>query len=526
MDNDYGEKTIAELKGYKFEIPSYQRGYRWTQTEVKALLDDIDEFNTENETKKYCIQPLIVKKIENNKYEVVDGQQRLTTIYLCLKALSKYYSLVDIPYELEYKTSGREKSKEFLIKISNESYDDSNIDYYYMSEAYKVINDWIKEKPDLLSIVSKMTEKIRKSIFFIWYEIPQSVDSIDIFTKVNLGKIKLTNSELIKAMLLSKDNYKDENFEKIYKQQLEISLEWDRIEQKLQNNSFWYFLSSKESSGPRIDLLFDLLADQYNEFGIVKEDEEYYSFLVFLEKFKRCEENKNKLAFDIWEDIKKIYEEFCEWYDNLDKYHIIGFLTSIGISIKDIYDISTQNVKKSEKNKMFIDMIKKDRSIKKVYDTNTAIDLYYPKDNIHIRKILLFFNIATLYCKGEKQYRFPFDIYHKEHWDIEHIHATNAKDTEDDEADSNIENLTLLDYKTNREYDYRNSPFDVKRKIILEKDSNGKFVPICTKNVFLKVYSSGEINDSWNEIDKSDYSKAIVEIIKEFFKKGENQNGD
>ena len=429
-------------------------------------------------------------------------------------------------YELEYKTSGREKSKEFLIKISNESYDDSNIDYYYMSEAYKVINDWIKEKPDLLSIVSKMTEKIRKSIFFIWYEIPQSVDSIDIFTKVNLGKIKLTNSELIKAMLLSKDNYKDENFEKIYKQQLEISLEWDRIEQKLQNNSFWYFLSSKESSGPRIDLLFDLLADQYNEFGIVKEDEEYYSFLVFLEKFKRCEENKNKLAFDIWEDIKKIYEEFCEWYDNLDKYHIIGFLTSIGISIKDIYDISTQNVKKSEKNEMFIDMIKKDRSIKKVYDTNTAIDLYYPKDNIHIRKILLFFNIATLYCKGEKQYRFPFDIYHKEHWDIEHIHATNAKDTEDDEADSNIENLTLLDYKTNREYDYRNSPFHVKRKIILEKDSNGKFVPICTKNVFLKVYSSGEINDSWNEIDKSDYSKAIVEIIKEFFKKGENQNGD
>ena len=96
MDNDYGEKTIAELKGYKFEIPSYQRGYRWTQTEVKALLDDIDEFNTENETKKYCIQPLIVKKIENNKYEVVDGQQRLTTIYLCLKALSKYYSLVDM----------------------------------------------------------------------------------------------------------------------------------------------------------------------------------------------------------------------------------------------------------------------------------------------------------------------------------------------------------------------------------------------------------------------------------------------
>lgn len=52
-------KTIGQLKDYKFFVPSYQRGYRWTQQEVNALLNDIDRFSSK-EDKKYCIHPLIV----------------------------------------------------------------------------------------------------------------------------------------------------------------------------------------------------------------------------------------------------------------------------------------------------------------------------------------------------------------------------------------------------------------------------------------------------------------------------------
>lgn len=139
-------------------------------------------------------------------------------------------------------------------------------------------------------------------------------------------------------------------------------------------------------------------------------------------------------------------------------------------------------------------------------------------DRPKIRRLLLLFNIATLVCKGEKQYRFPFDIYKGEtgdkiKWDIEHIHAT-ADET--DEADDNIGNLTLLDAQTNR--GYQDSPFEEKRKIIIERESKGLFVPLCTKNIFLKVYSK-DVSDMtiWGNEDKSDYIAAMEKTLEIFF---------
>ena len=126
-------------------------------------------------------------------------------------------------------------------------------------------------------------------------------------------------------------------------------------------------------------------------------------------------------------------------------------------------------------------------------------------------------NIATLVCKSEKQYRFPFDIYKKSNWDIEHIHAT-ADGSE--EADDGLCNLTLLDCKTNRSY--QDDTFAEKRRIIIERESNGLFVPVCTKNIFLKVYTS-EVKQMqiWDENDKLDYILAISEILDKFFKLNE-----
>jgi len=66
-------RTVGKLKDYRFFVPSYQRGYRWTKREVIALLDDVNEFSTEG-GKQYCIQPLIVKRRKDDSYEVVDGQ--------------------------------------------------------------------------------------------------------------------------------------------------------------------------------------------------------------------------------------------------------------------------------------------------------------------------------------------------------------------------------------------------------------------------------------------------------------------
>ena len=104
-ENYIGLKPISEILGMNFFIPSYQRGYRWTKQQVEDLLNDIWEFSSKpNKSEKefYCLQPVIIRLmnseeilekklnsvLDNNKwYEVIDGQQRLTTIKILISYL-------------------------------------------------------------------------------------------------------------------------------------------------------------------------------------------------------------------------------------------------------------------------------------------------------------------------------------------------------------------------------------------------------------------------------------------------------
>lgn len=138
MEENNGLKSIFELRNYKFVIESYQRGYRWDDKQVISLLKDLLDFRRKD-TNLYCLQPIIVKKINENEYELIDGQQRLTTIYILLKFLKQDEYL----YEIEYK---RPNSKEFLENIDTQN-DEliNNLDFYFMKKAYKTIEKWFEE---------------------------------------------------------------------------------------------------------------------------------------------------------------------------------------------------------------------------------------------------------------------------------------------------------------------------------------------------------------------------------------------
>jgi hypothetical protein len=157
--------------------------------------------------------------------------------------------------------------------------------------------------------------------------------------------------------------------------------------------------------------------------------------------------------------VEKVYERFQEWYADLNKYHVIGYLISSGIRITDIFDL-TNNKRKSEEIRILIDKTK----IKSIESQEKLFSISYGANKL--RNMLLLFNIATLVCKNERQYRFPFDLYKKDKWDIEHIHAT-ADETE--EADDNIGNLTLLSADINRSY--QDDDFVSKRKEIIKRDA-------------------------------------------------------
>lgn len=120
-------KFVADISG-SFYIPSYQRGYRWSETEVVRLLDDIYQ----NGKKNYCLQPVVVRKKED-QYELIDGQQRLTTLYLIYKYMKNVNPFFNEPaFTLSYQT--RDQSEEFLKTLDMTKQDD-NIDFWFISKA-------------------------------------------------------------------------------------------------------------------------------------------------------------------------------------------------------------------------------------------------------------------------------------------------------------------------------------------------------------------------------------------------------
>lgn len=406
-------KTIGHLLPDSFFIPSYQRGYRWTYREVIDLLNDISNFTPkELETGDktwYCLQPVVVKK-QGSVWEVIDGQQRLTTIYLILHYLNQGY-VEDRRrklFGLDYET--REGSADFLkTKLSADCIDDSNIDYLFISEAYQAIAKWFHEKGPNFDI-SYFESKILHHTKIIWYE-SVGDDSIEIFTRINSGKIPLTNGELIKALFLNSSNFSKIDREKIKLRQLEIASEWDKIEYSLQNESFWWFINEKENKlSTRIEFIFDLMSSKTDK------DDEHFTFRYFNGKFEKKttqEINAN------WQDVKKYFQILEEWFSERELYHKVGFLIVNGIKIKELLKLN-ENKSKNE----FLKELNAQIIAKVPIDID---ELEYGNDTWKIKNILLLHNIQSMLNNENETNRFPFDRYKKEKWDVEHITAIADK---------------------------------------------------------------------------------------------------
>jgi hypothetical protein len=557
MENILELKTISELQEYNFYIPSYQRGYRWSSKEVIDLLNDISNFtprlvnDATDEKTWYCLQPIVIKEIDNNKFEVIDGQQRLTTIYLILYYLNQDFveKKRDKLFQLDYQT--RSDSKKFLNQLEEDTDRKSNVDFFYISNAYKAINDWFEEKGNKFD-TGEFRSKFKFNSKVIWY-LSNEADSISIFTRINIGKIPLTNSELIKALFLNSSNFLNQE-SKLRLRQLEIATEWDNIENSLQNDKFWFFLNQNSISTNRIEFIFNLINEEPDP------NDNYDTFRYFSKKFSK---GSNEELTNNWNEIKRYFQRFSEWFYERELYHKIGFLISTeSTSIKELY-LKSDNITKSEFKKHLDTLIKNEL---KNIDIN---ELQY-SDGKDVRKVLLLYNILTMLSSSKDNSYFPFDLYKNEKWDIEHITSVKDKlpeknkaqwvedaivfirnetpeeknlrkliDTwdekdedgfkilfekivtyfnselrEDDDI-NDLSNLTLLDSATNRSY--KNAVFPIKRKTIISRDKQGIFIPICTKNVFLKYFSEYPPTISfWSQEDRENYENDLHNVLNSY----------
>ena len=566
------KKSVSELAQYKFFIPSYQRGYRWTKQQVEDLLTDIDDFNPEkqegtDEKTWYCLHPIIVKESDNENqkdglwYEVIDGQQRLTTIFLIMHYINEMWvgKEKDKEFELEYET--REGSRNFLNELKFQDNDEvqineTNIDFFYITKAYNTIHSWAKEQKKKGFDRNDFQSKFKSHSKVIFYEIPSDVkDRVEVFTRINRGKIPLTNAELIKALFLNRSNFPSKSDpEKMRLQQLEIASEWDRIEYSLQSEEFWYFINKEEAPFVnRIEFIFHLM-EHIDGHGSNKD--QYSTFRFFSDKFKKIE--SNTIIESNWKDIKKLYQTLDEWFIDRELYHKIGYLIATGTYIGYLIKIF-----RDKKKHEFKEYLNKEIA-KKIFDKKGELD-----DSTGAKKkILLLHNIQTMLNNEDSSSRFPFDRYKIEKWDVEHIHAIASdmpeekqhqldwlkeskeyiddenlkeeiekfeknydkesfdeigvkvleyfdnREQRDDDIDD-ISNLALLDAGTNRSY--KNAVFPVKRKTIIEKEKKGTFIPICTKNIFLKYYSPKVKHMTfWGNDDKEAYNDDIEKIVKPY----------
>lgn len=613
INPDFRPIPVGELLdgNHHFLIPSYQRGYRWDREQVLDLLEDINNFVCSDE-KTYFLQPLVVKKIGTNTWEVLDGQQRLTTTLLILKSLLGNGMMTSMDqkifgqklYDISYKSRPR-------LNFDNPNERD-NIDSYYVAQSKKIIEDWMTEaymkqlfQPQKFVDCLFWHRDNEKQVKFIWYAIDESGDdvtSIGIFNRLNKGKIRLTESELIKALfVLDSENENDKRATR------ELTLDWDLMEKQLQKDSFWYFISPNAADvQTRMDLLFDFAAgrtaDSENDYSY-RQFQNLYDTIHLKSKKTQLSVHWKKLEInsmhDAWNYVKRIFDRIVHWYEDNDIYHYIGYLVARGNMPLEIFnelEPIRQNVLEEWDKNMTLDELRRQIRVSiegknHKYKFNKELIEQQKYGGELIERILLLFNIETY--RTSQFMRFPFDAYRKEGWDIEHVDSqtqTNIEELSDklawlgfviqmlksdsdkeakellkdcektkdeferEKRDSknsfdaiytkvnkyyareegkledvdlskvdkdNIGNLALLDCGTNRSYG--NAPYSYKRYCIIERDKSGRFIPLCTKNLFLKFYTSSDQDSSqidsirWRSQDKECYLNAIIDKLKIFF---------
>lgn len=558
-------RLVGNISG-DFFIADYQRGYRWKE-EVEMLLNDISEVE---EGKNYCLQPIVVKRV-GDKFELIDGQQRLTTLYLIQKFTKTYRPKIQIKYTISYQT--RENSKSYLENLDFESINDnpSNIDEYFINSAAQIIKKWFEKFNDEEQTkyasdddaANDIQSKLNNKVHVIWYEVDSSENSTQLFTRLNIGKIPLTNAELVKALFLSRNNGIDDQ------KQLEIATQWDIIEKELRNDNFWYFITNEkaEKYATRIELVFNLMANKQ-----LSDKERFRTFFYFSEKIKGEKDKSN-----VWLEILRYYQKLKEWYENFEVYHKVGYL--IATQTITLQELLKESV---DKTKTVFQQSLDEKIAQSINFSKDYSELSYGSNDAQIEKILLLFNVETIRQKQDEFMRFPFERHKKENWSLEHIHAQNSEGLNKDDArrkwlidhkmslisfndeslndlitriddliekidnpndKSNkgeifgplfdkivktlsengdieeihsIDNMALLSAKDNSSLN--NSTFDVKRNKIISMDKTIEYIPVCTRRVFLKYYTDSDKNQLhfWGKADRKAYIQNMNDVLKTY----------
>lgn len=192
MDNHLKMIPVSKIfSDVHYEVPIYQRNYAWGSDQIEQLIEDIR--STKND---YFLGNLIVNQKENNVYEVIDGQQRLTTLFL----LERYLGIAFANDALRFEA--RDKANRTLATLPNTNQLTDELQSSEIKEGYKIIDDYF-EKTGLKAEKEKIIKRLEK-VNLIRVQVPAKIDLNHYFEIMNTRGEQLELHEIAKANILAK----------------------------------------------------------------------------------------------------------------------------------------------------------------------------------------------------------------------------------------------------------------------------------------------------------------------------------
>lgn len=456
-------KPIKSIFKINYNIPEYQRGYKWGIKQVLKLLEDIDGFNIDenNGDKFYCLQNITIVK-NNNYYDVIDGQQRLTTLFIILSYLKKYYKNEEIQLKNRLKYSIRENSAKFLYEyifgnninyieekdskyFYNENFNSlknfDSQDVFHFSLAKYTIIEFFKEKMDEEKI--KFIKKLLENVILIVNEV-KSGNEENIFRNLNSNKVPLTEQDFIRAIFITRCK-QDNETEKISEKRLRIGYDIDNMNIWWSKSSIYKYFNrfSKSYKGDNsISLLYNIFFQCFKSKFNKNNNKEYKSLFDYLDN------NKEKVD-DTLKDILRFHNTMVDWYKDYDIYHLLGFISiTKQNNIENIWNKWEENISRGSFIKELKNMIKLDLDIGNNLEKYTNIQtICYKNNEVPLVKLLVLMDIIKILKNNEKNFvRLPVEYFSRYNEDIEHIFSKtpNKETTIIKEAKENIENIIKL----------------------------------------------------------------------------------
>jgi hypothetical protein len=586
-----------------YNIPPYQRGYKWGSEDkkpVERLLSDLTQAWKAG-AKEYLLQAITVKKVSTAEsgsvLEVIDGQQRLTTLFIILSTLDKIGGNQAAPgiakgrllYSIRHKNhtlddlvsstippSGADSTAgfdELKMKHKVEDTTQHQDDYYLKCAALRCFAHLRIKEGTAFSIV----EHLREFSDFVVHKVKLMINAVEphisgevIFGNLNTNRVDLTETELIKGLLLTRvarepATARSRQYRETLEMRIQLGRKWDEIHKwaNAPDLKSFYFPSNKENDA--IKDLLELVARQmpvpFNPEAGGK-SEKYPLFEYFLQQ---------KPIEKVFCCLSDTHARLQDWFADDRTYHLLGYC--LMHEQKDQRLPFLTNCLKCETRSELATMLRKKQRKHLVgqegHSGATASTLKddigklgYGGDNHRIISILLALSVFQAGRAG----RFDFRAYQDEQWSLEHIfpqtpYGKDAKlsdiqqaaidaminDLEDvDDIKIKIKQARSVGDKSKMENEITNllgkakllhqignlcllmpndnssmgcGMFDDKRKVIRERITKGSFVPRHTYEVFSKmiVGESGDLT-VWSKDDMEKHQEEIVKRLEPMLK--------